>query len=79
GNVGIGSPTDDASALLNLTSTTKGVLFPRMTQAQRLAIGSPTDGLLVYQSDNTPGSPQGFYGRIFGQWVALPGWSLTGN
>ncbi len=79
GNVGIGSPTDDASALLNLTSTTKGVLFPRMTQAQRLAIGTPTDGLLVYQSDNTPGSPQGFYGRIFGQWVALPGWSLTGN
>lgn len=79
GNVGIGSSTDDASALLNLTSTSKGVLFPRMTQAQRLAIAAPTDGLLVYQSDNTPGSPQGFYGRIFGQWVALPGWSLTGN
>jgi hypothetical protein len=44
-----------ASAKLEVRSTTKGFLLPRMTKTQRDAIASPPDGLAVYQTDNTPG------------------------
>lgn len=47
----VGTESADASALLNLTSTTKGALFPRMTEAQRDAIGTPATGLVVYNTD----------------------------
>ncbi|MBL4755339.1 MAG: hypothetical protein JKY52_17305, partial [Flavobacteriales bacterium] len=53
--VGIGTTTPDASAILDLTSTTKGILISRVTLVQRNAIVSPATGLLVYQTDNTPG------------------------
>ena len=55
GKVGIGTTTPAASALLEIKSTTKGVLFPRMTRAQRDAITSPATGLIIYQTDNTAG------------------------
>lgn len=45
----------DGSAILDLNITTKGFLVPRMTQAQRNAITSPANSLLIYQTDNTPG------------------------
>ncbi len=38
----------DANALLELESTTKGFLLPRMSSAQRLAISSPSEGMMVY-------------------------------
>ncbi|RAK69958.1 hypothetical protein DLM85_03640 [Hymenobacter edaphi] len=41
--------------MLDVSSTTKGLLPPRMTQAQRTAITSPATGLVVYQTDGTPG------------------------
>jgi len=44
-NVGIGTPTPDASSILELNSTTKGFLAPRMTTAERLAIATPAIGL----------------------------------
>jgi hypothetical protein len=50
-NVGIGITTPDASAILDLTATDKGMLVPRMTTALRLAIVSPATGLLVYDTD----------------------------
>lgn len=43
--------TMDASAIMQLNSTTKGFLLPRMTDAQMLAIGAPATGLLVYNTD----------------------------
>jgi len=49
--VGIGTTTPAASALLDLSSTSKGLLIPRMTSAQASAIASPADGLLVYRTD----------------------------
>lgn len=55
GNVGIGTTSPNASAMLDLTSTTKGMLTPRMTLAQRNAIAAPARGLLIFQTDNTPG------------------------
>jgi hypothetical protein len=49
-NVGIGTTSPNASAQLDVTSTTKGMLIPRMTSAQRIAIASPAPGLLVYET-----------------------------
>jgi hypothetical protein len=53
-NIGIGINTPNASAMLDINSTTKGMLIPRMTSAQRTAIVSPANGLMVY--DITTGS-----------------------
>ncbi|WP_203229460.1 hypothetical protein [Aureibaculum marinum] len=49
--VGIGTTTPDASSALEVQSTEKGLLIPRMTSAQRTAIASPALGLLVYDTD----------------------------
>ena len=46
--VGIGTTTPNASSMLDITSTTSGLLTPRMTTVQRIAIASPADGLIVY-------------------------------
>lgn len=53
--VGIGTITPDPSAQLDVSSTSKGVLVPRMSLSDRDLIGSPAEGLLIYQTDNTPG------------------------
>ena len=50
-NVGIGTVTPHASAILEASSTTKGILIPRMNTAQRSAIPSPAIGLLVFDTD----------------------------
>ena len=69
----------DPSAMLDVKSTTKGLLVPRMTQAQRIAITTPANGLLIYQTDN----PGGFYYYSGAGWFRLSlqneGWSTTGN
>ena len=49
--VGIGTTTPDASSALDITSTTKGLLIPRMTNAQRQAISNPAAGLQVFVTD----------------------------
>lgn len=46
--VGIGTTTPDDSSMLEIQSTSKGVLIPRMTSTQRSAIASPVNGLLVF-------------------------------
>jgi hypothetical protein len=50
GNVGINTATPSASALLDVQSTTKGFLPPRMTTTQKNAIASPAAGLVIYDT-----------------------------
>jgi hypothetical protein len=49
--VGIGTTTPANSSMLDIQSTTKGVLIPRMTTAQRTVIASPANGLLIFDTD----------------------------
>jgi Chaperone of endosialidase len=68
----------DNSAMLDIKSTAKGVLIPRLTTAQRTAISSPAKGLLVY--DSTTAS---FWFYTGSAWANLSnstsGWGLSGN
>ena len=49
--VGIGTVTPNASAMLDISSTTKGLLAPRMTTLEKNSISSPANGLLIYDTD----------------------------
>lgn len=53
--VGVNTETIDGSAIFQIESTDKGLLIPRMSFAQRTAISSPAEGLLVYQNSGTTG------------------------
>ena len=66
GSVGIGTTNPNSSAALDIQSTTKGMLIPRMTSVQRNLIPTPAAGLLVY--DNTTNS---FWFRNATDWVEL--------
>ncbi|MFK7750259.1 MAG: hypothetical protein AB8B65_17850 [Kordia sp.] len=50
GNLGVGTTTPEASAILDVASTTKGFLMPRMTTAERTAIATPATALEVYDT-----------------------------
>lgn len=64
--IGVSTANMDPSAQLDVTSTTKGFLPPRMTESQKNAISSPAAGLLVFQTDATPG----FYYYNGSAWVS---------
>ena len=51
GSLGIGTTTPDASAILDLTSTTKGLAIPTMTATQASAISTPKKSLMIYVTD----------------------------
>ncbi len=81
GNVGIGTDKPDTSAILDIVSTNKGLLIPRVTQTQRDQIILPAHSLLIFNTTTnrfeynrqTPQSPD--------WWpiVSDLGWSLSGN
>lgn len=83
-NVGINSTgaAPNSSAMLDIASTSSGLLVPRMTAAQKTAIATPATGLLIYQTDaGTQGI--GFYFYNGAAWVPFStnngGWGLLGN
>ena len=61
--VGVGVPAGDIhpSAELEVKSTTKGFLPPRLTNAERNSIATPATGLLIYQTDAVANNPAGLY------------------
>jgi hypothetical protein len=73
--------TANASSLMEVKSTTKGVLIPRMSKTQKNAIASPAIGLLIFQ--NAPDSI-GFHYYNGSGWTWLANntgdqWLITGN
>ncbi|MEO8149674.1 MAG: hypothetical protein ABI723_18695 [Bacteroidia bacterium] len=67
------------SAMLDVFSTSKGFLVPRMLQAQKTAVATPATGLLIYQTDGAAG----FYYYDGTAWIPFTtsstGWLLDGN
>lgn len=85
-NVGIGTTQPNESAILDVSSTSKGLLIPRMTLHQRNTIQNPADGLMVYQTDIL----SGFYFYDGKEWKPVGAqaksiagvdgdWTLLGN
>ncbi len=78
-NVGIGTTTPHASAMLDINSTTKGILLPRMDSIQRNAIASPAQGLLIYQTKGNGG----LYHYFGNSWAKVGGggneWLVNAN
>lgn len=86
-NIGIGTASPDAAAILDISSAQKGLLIPRMTQAERNAILQPANSLLIYQTDATPGFYYNKGTPASPAWTSLSSggsggaasWELTGN
>ena len=89
-SVGIGG-TPSPNAILDITSTTKGLLIPRMTYSDRLAV-TPSIGMFVYQTNSAlPASLAGFYiydGSIWKRMAradeitgggSTPGWTIVAD
>jgi hypothetical protein len=84
-NVGIGTTKPDQSAALEISSSNKGLLTPRMSLQQRNAIQNPAQGLMLYQTDFL----SGFYFYDGKEWKTMTAqnsvagidgdWTLTGN
>jgi hypothetical protein len=68
GNVGVGTNTPDASAILEILSTNQGLLVPRMNTAGMNAIPSPANSLLIY---NTDSMCYFFYRQPSTAWISL--------
>ncbi|MEO5592290.1 MAG: tail fiber domain-containing protein [Chitinophagaceae bacterium] len=82
-NIGINATgaTPHASAMLDISDTSKGILIPRMTATQRTAIPSPAKGLMVFDNSNNNfwyynGSA---WLQLGGAIVSNSGWGLSGN
>lgn len=61
----------DPSAILDVKSTSRGLLIPRLTSSQRLAIVAPASGLMVFQYTTSAQYPRGFYVYDFDAWKLL--------
>src|ERR1700733_9277161 len=80
-NVGVGTTTPDPSAQLEISSTNRGLLIPRMIKQNFFSLTLPANGLMIYDSSNnqlkvnvgTPGSPD------FESVANNLGWLLAGN
>jgi len=77
GAVGIGTTAPVGSAALEIRSTSQGLLLPRLSLAQRNALTAsntapPVPGLVIYQTDNTPG----LYAYDGAAWARLGGDNL---
>jgi hypothetical protein len=70
-NIGIGTSAPNTSAVLDISSTTKGFLAPRMNHAQLEAISSPAEGLMVYCTDCAPDESGRVAMYIAGSWYMM--------
>src|SRR5664279_6353753 len=77
-SIGIGTTPPNASSILEIKASNKGLLIPRTSTASRTAIVNPAKGLMVY--DTTINS---FWYHNGSAWTQIgtagSGWYLTGN
>ncbi len=73
--VGIGNVNPDASALMEMASTTQGFIYPLMTDVQRDAIGSPAEGLHIF--DNVNNVPNFYNGTAWRRFTHTTAASFT--
>jgi hypothetical protein len=77
---GIGTNAPNASAKLEVASTDKGLLIPRMTESQRDLIASPANGLLIYQTSGVAGFYVNTGSSSAKSWTRVNmDWTRTGN
>ena len=78
--IGINNSNPDKSAILDVSSVTKGLLIPRLSRTQRLAIKSPPHALLLFDTDDRFFY---FYDSIYNQahknWTGLTPWLFRDN
>jgi len=67
-NVGIGTNAPNATSILELKSSTQGMLVPRMNSIQMNAIAGPADGLLIYNTDSACFC---YYETVPAKWFSL--------
>ncbi|MEO6454915.1 MAG: tail fiber domain-containing protein [Ginsengibacter sp.] len=79
--IGIGTLTPNASAILDVTATNKGILVPRLSNTQMSSITSPAAGLLIYNTDSAAFAYRTSTGWVFmkGNATASNDWSTKGN
>ena len=68
----------DGSAILDVKSSSKGFLMPRMTEVQKNAVSNPASGLMIFQTDGE----SGFYFYDGTSWSNLSkgeAWAFDGN
>jgi hypothetical protein len=80
-SVGIGTTSPNSSAQLDISSTTRGLLIPRMTTTAISAIPNPAKGLMVYDTVQNQllvnmGTPDS---AAWQNIISNSGWSLSGN
>ncbi|MCB9500285.1 MAG: hypothetical protein R2772_03790 [Chitinophagales bacterium] len=80
-NIGINTETPDSSAILDIESTEKGILIPRLTSLQRLAIDSPANSLMVFDLDE---SAIFYFSDTASAWLKIPDkseiyWNIKNN
>jgi hypothetical protein len=68
--------SNDPSAMLDIKSTTRGLLIPRLTEVQRMSLVLPPAGLLVYQTNNVVGNYFSF-GAVWKRFITYATPSLT--
>ena len=68
GQKGMGTNSPDASAVLDLSSSSQGFLLPRMTESERDAISSPANGLIIF---NTTTQDINYYDASDSSWVGV--------
>lgn len=72
--LGIGTTSVDSNAILDIRSTTKGIILPRMTKEQREAITNPAQGLLVFDTDSST-----LFFHDGSSWFNFPAFDLVNN
>jgi hypothetical protein len=76
GGVRIGTAgAPDAAAALDISATGKGLLIPRMDSVTRVGIGTPPDGLMVFQTDGR----KGFWYAMSSTWLYIPDKTKSGD